>query len=74
MRKRVIKGKRQLWCELVNFLDRKSVLMPRSVKNDGSKAWKILHSQFKSFERPRIQQMLTKLMNLKLESNKSIAD
>jgi len=63
-----------VWCELIMCLDRKSVLMLRSYKGDGKAAWKALCDRFKSLERPRIQKLLTKLLNLKMEANESVID
>ena len=63
-----------LWCELVQCLDRKSLLLVRQHKNNGYEAWKTLKSHYKSCERPRIQNLLQKLTNLKLEHNENVSD
>ena len=39
----------------------KSLLFVRSYKGDGPAAWKALCDRFKSFERPRLQQLIEKL-------------
>ena len=53
--------KYKIWCELVQCLDKKSLLFVRSYKGDGPAAWKALCDRFKSFERPRLQQLIEKL-------------
>ena len=66
--------KEQLWCELIQRLDRKSVMLIKRDKPDGSAAWNRLQSYFKSTERPRVQRMLNEISNLKLEASESIKD
>ena len=66
--------KEQLWCELIQCLDRKSVMLIKRDKPDGSAAWNRLQSYFKSTERPRVQRMLNEISNLKLEASESIKD
>jgi hypothetical protein len=63
-----------LWCELVQCLDRKSVLLVRAHKGNGCAAWKALVHNFKSSERPRIQGLMTKLMSLRMEANETMVD
>ena len=41
-----------IWYELVQALDKKSVLFLRPCKGNGSKAWDVLRKRFKSFESP----------------------
>ena len=56
----------KLWCELIQCLDRKSTSFLRPHKGNGTAAWKALKQHYKSSERPRIQQTLDKLTNLKM--------
>ena len=46
----------------------------RSHKGDGSAAWKALCDHFKSFERPRLQQLIEKLTSLRKDQKETIAD
>ena len=56
-----------IWCELVQFLDKASLIMLRhDCKNDGPKAWKELNERFKSAAKPRIMTLMTQLTSLKL--------
>ena len=64
--------KYQVWCELIQCLQRDAGFMIRAHKGDGTKAWKVLHDHFKSGERPRIQNLLQRLTNLKLEGSESV--
>lgn len=64
----------QVWCELVQCLDRKSIMFIRAHKPNGTAAWKALVQQFKSSERPRIQKTMTKLTGLKMEQGETISD
>jgi len=65
---------REIWYQLVQCVDRKSLKVIRPEKPDGAKAWIRLKDQFKSTERPRVHQLLHKLTNLKLLSGESILD
>ena len=50
-RKEVFEEKQlHIWYELVQALDKKSVLFLRPNKGNGSKAWDVLRKKFKSFE------------------------
>ena len=76
---RVVKEKQDLkdqryrvWCELIQCLQRDAGMMIRCNKGDGTKAWKALNDRYKSGERPRIQQLLRDLTNLKLGSGKTV--
>jgi hypothetical protein len=62
----------QLWCELIQCLQREAGMLVRSCKGDGTKAWKVLNDHFRSGERPRIQQLLHALTNLKLMSSETV--
>ena len=64
----------QVWCELIQCLQRDTGMLVRSCKGDGMSAWKCLHDHFKSGERPRIQQLLKNLTNLKHSAGESIAN
>ena len=54
-----------IWYELLQALDKKSVLFLRPYKGNGSKAWDVLRKKFKSFERPRLQKLISELTTLK---------
>ena len=58
----------EVWCELVQCLDRKSLSLVKTAKPNGTQAWKLLQDGFKSRERPRIHQLLNKLTNLNMYS------
>ena len=64
----------KLWCELVQCLDRSSVMYLRAHKGNGTAAWKALKQKHKSSERPRIQKTLDKLSNLKMVHGEMMAD
>ena len=62
-----------IWCELVQFLDKESLVMLRhECKNDGPKAWLELKNRFKSAEKPRIMTLMTRLTSLKLGSDETM--
>ena len=63
-----------IWYELVQSLDKKSVLFLRPYKGNGSKAWDVLRKRFKSFERPRLQKLISELTTLKKNSNETVID
>ena len=68
-------GKRyQVWCELIQCLQKEAGMMIRGCKGNGTEAWKLLKSHFRSTERPRIQQLLHDLTNLKLEVGETVAN
>ena len=64
----------EVWCELVQCLDKKTLSLIKCLKPNGTAAWRELQNYFKSKERPRIHQLLNKLTNLKLDSSESIRD
>ena len=64
----------EVWCELVQCLDRKSLGLVKTAKPSGTQAWKLLQECFKSRERPRIHQHLNKLTNIKMYSQESMRD
>ena len=64
----------EVWCELVQCLDRKSLSLVKTAKPNGTQAWKLLQDCFKSRELPRIHQLLNKLTNLKMYSQESMRD
>ena len=64
----------EIWCELVQCLDRKSLSLVKTAKPSGTQAWKLLQDCFKSRQRPRIHQLLNKLTNLKMYSQESMRD
>ena len=63
-----------VWYELVQCLDKKSVLFLRPYKGKGSKAWEILCKRFKSAERPRLQQLISDLTSIRMKTNESVVD
>ena len=54
----------QIWYELVSALDKQSVLYLRPYKGDGAQAWDVLTKRFHSFERPRLQKLVSELISL----------
>jgi hypothetical protein len=64
----------QVWCELIQCLDRKSVLFVRAHKGNGAAAWKRMQQHYKSTERPRIHKTIAKLTSLKMEHNETMSD
>ena len=62
-----------IWYELVQCLDKKSVFL-RPYRGKGSEAWSVLCKRFKSFERPRLQKLISDLTNLRKYNNESIVD
>ena len=46
----------------------------RPYKGNGSKAWDVLRKRFKSFERPRLQKLISELTTLKKNSNETVID
>ena len=70
-----LKEKRyEVWCELVQCPDRKTLSFVKTVKPNGTQAWKLLQDCFKSREDPRIHQLWNKLTNLRLNSQESMRD
>ena len=65
---------REMWCELVQCLDKKSVAFIRPHKPNGAPAWEALIKQFKSSERPRVQNLMMKLTSLKMDSSEQVVD
>ena len=66
--------KYQIWCELVQCLDKKSLLFVRSHKGDVPAAWKALCDRLKSFDRPRLQQLTKELTLFRKDQNEIIVD
>ena len=64
----------QVWCELVLCLDRRSISFVRSHKPNSDASWKALLQQYRSSERPRIQNTMTRLMDVKMESDEAVTD
>ena len=54
----------QIWYELVSALDKQSVLYLRPYEGDGPQAWDVLTKRFRSFERPRLQKLVSELTSL----------
>jgi hypothetical protein len=63
-----------LWCELVQTLDRQTLMLVRRHKGNGTAAWKEIAAQYKSTERPRVQMLLAKLTGLKMDSTERVKD
>ena len=66
--------KYKIWCELIQCLDKKSLLFVRSQKCDGPASGKALCDRFKSFERPRLQQLIEKLTSFRKDQYETIVD
>ena len=66
--------KRTLWYELVQALDKTSVLFLSPHKGDGNRAWDVLCKRFKSFERPQLHKLIAQLTSLRKTSSESIED
>ena len=64
----------EVWCEMVQCLDKKTLSLIKCLKPNGTAAWRELQNCFKSKGRPRIHQLLNKLTNLKLVSSERIRD
>ena len=60
--------------EIVQCLDKKSVLFLRPCRGKGSEAWSVMCKRCKSFERPRLQKLISDLTNLRKYNNESIVD
>ena len=54
--------------------DKKIVLFLRPYKSKESKAWEILCKRFKSFERPRLQQLISDSTSIRIKANESVVD
>ena len=63
-----------IWYELVRCLDKKSVLFLQPYRGKRSEASSVLCKRFKSFERPRLQKLISDLKNLRKYNNESIVD
>ena len=63
-----------VWCEIIQSLDKRSAMLLRPYKEDGPKAWSVMCDRYKSCERPRLQQLIEKLTNLKLTINENVID
>ena len=60
--------------ELVSALDKQSVLYLRPYKRDGAQAWDALTERFRSFERPRLQKLVSELTSLFKRDDESLID
>lgn len=64
-----------LWCEIVQCLDKRTLMMIRAeCKGKGQKAWKQLHTIFKSSERSRVMMLMKQFTNLQLQRYEKITD
>ena len=74
-RREIFKEKQmQIWYELVSALDKQSVLYLRPYKGDGAQAWDVLIKRFRSFERPRLQKLVSELTSLVKRDNESLIE
>ena len=67
----------QIWCELVPALPalkKQSVLYLRPYKGDGAQIWDVLTKRFRSFERPRLQKLVSELTSLVKRDNENLID
>ena len=60
-------NKHEVWFELVNVLDNKSINFVRKYQSDGRASWRALQERLRSSEKPRIQSLHQGL--LKMEKN-----
>ena len=63
-----------MWYELVQALDKPSVLFLRPHKGDDTRAWDVQCKRFKSFERPQLHKLIAQLTRLRKTSSESIVD
>ena len=67
--------KYSIWAELVQCLDKRSVLMLKAdCKGDGAAAWKVLRAHFSSTETPRVMNLLERFTSLSLKSGEEMVD
>ena len=64
----------KIWYELVSALNKRSVLYLRPYKGDGAQAWDVLTKRFRSFERPRLQKLVSKLTSLVKRDDESLIE
>ena len=62
----------RVWCELTQWLDRKSLMLVRRYKPDGAAAWRALIGHYKSTERPPVHKTLKQLTSLKMHAGERI--
>ena len=62
----------QICYEFVSALDRRSVLYFRPYNGHGAQAWAVLTKRFHSFERPRLQKLVSELTSLVKRDDKSL--
>ena len=67
--------KYNIWAELVQCLDKRSIMMLKSeCKGDGPEAWKLLAAHFSSSETPRVMNLLEQLTSLSLKPSEEMTD
>ena len=66
--------KMRVWCEIIQSVDKRSAMFLRPYKEDGPKARAVICDRYKSCERPRLQQLIEKLTNLKMIVYESVID
>ena len=64
----------RVWCEIIKTLEKRSGMFLRPYKEDGPKAWAVTCDRYESCERPRLQQLIEKLTNLKMVAKESVID
>lgn len=69
-----VNKRNRVWCELVQCLDRKSVMMLRTQKGNGPGAWLALKAHFKGTERPRIQKLMRNLTSIRMDNGEAMDD
>ena len=69
-----IEEQKTLWHELVQALDKTSVLFLRPHRGDGTRACDVLCKCFKSFETPQPNKLIAQITSLKKTSSESIVD
>ena len=70
----LVEKKKSLWYELVQALDKTTVLFFRPHKGDDTRARDVLCERFKIFETSQLQKLIAQLTCLKKTSSESIVD
>ena len=73
-REQLEEKKTTLRYELVQALDKTSVVLLRPHKGDSTRAWDVLCKRFKCFERTQLHKMIAQLTSLRKISSESIVD
>ena len=67
-----IDTRQRMWCELVQCLEKRCVMMLRGYRGNGPLAWNMLVKHFKGTERPRLQKMMTELTSIAKKNEESV--